>query len=40
VVSDAWPMQNAALYTLLWLVIITAIFAPLSVRQYKRSTLR
>jgi ABC-2 type transport system permease protein len=39
-VSEAWSMQNPALYTLLWVVIITAIFAPLSVRQYKRSTLR
>lgn len=33
----AWPLQNATLYVLIWVVIIIAIFAPLSVRQYKRS---
>ena len=38
--SDAWPMQNPALYTLAWTVLIVAVFAPLSVRQYRRSTLR
>ncbi len=38
--SDAWPMQNPAVYTLLWVVVILAIFVPLSIRQYKRSTLK
>lgn len=33
----AWPLQNPVLYTLIWVVIIIAIFAPLSVRQYKRA---
>ena len=37
---DAWPMQNPVLYTLLWSAAIVAIFAPLSVRQYKRSASR
>jgi len=37
---DAWPMQNPELYTLLWTVIITAVFAPLAVRQYKKAVLR
>jgi len=36
----AWPMQNPVLYTLIWVVIIIAIFAPLSVRQYKRAARR
>ncbi len=33
----AWPLQNAVLYTLIWGVIIIAIFAPLAVRRYKRA---
>jgi len=36
----AWPLQNPVLYTLIWAVIIIAIFAPLSVRQYKRAARR
>ncbi len=36
----AWPLQNPVLYTLIWVVIIIAIFAPLSVRQYKRAARR
>jgi ABC-2 type transport system permease protein len=32
-----WPLQNPVLYTLIWVVVIVAIFAPLSVRLYKRS---
>jgi ABC transporter DrrB family efflux protein len=35
-----WPMQNPILYTLIWVVIIIAVFAPLSVRQYKRANRR
>jgi ABC-2 type transport system permease protein len=30
-----WPLQNSVLYTLAWVVVIIAIFAPLSVRRYK-----
>ena len=33
--SEAWPMQNAALYTLIWVVIWD--LRALSVRLYKRS---
>ncbi len=33
----SWPLQNPVLYTLIWVVIIIAVFAPLSVRQYKRA---
>jgi len=36
----AWPLQNPVLYTLIWVMIILAIFAPLSVRQYKRAARR
>ena len=36
----AWSLQNPVLYTLIWVVIIIAIFAPLSVRQYKRAARR
>ena len=32
-----WPLQNAALYTLIWVVVLIAIFAPLATRQYKRA---
>jgi ABC-2 type transport system permease protein len=34
----AWPLENAALYTLIWVVLIIAVFAPLAVRQYKRTS--
>ncbi len=30
----AWPMRNSVVYTLVWVVIIVAVFAPLSVRRY------
>ncbi|WP_193607673.1 ABC transporter permease [Nocardioides lijunqiniae] len=39
-VSDAWSMQHPALYTLLWVVLILAVFVPLSVRQYQLSSSR
>jgi ABC-2 type transport system permease protein len=39
-VPDSWGIQNPVAYTLLWVVIILAIFVPLSVRQYKRAALR
>lgn len=35
--TDAWSMQHPALYTLLWVVAILAVFVPLSVRQYRTS---
>jgi ABC transporter DrrB family efflux protein len=34
---SAWPLRNPVVYTLLWVVIIIAVFAPLSVRQYQRA---
>jgi ABC-2 type transport system permease protein len=38
--SDAWSMQHAALYTVLWAVVFLAVFVPLSVRQYRRAASR
>jgi len=37
-VPDSWAMQNPVVYSLLWSAAIVAIFAPLAVRQYRRST--
>jgi ABC transporter DrrB family efflux protein len=37
---EAWSLQNPVLYTLLWVVLILAVFVPLSVRQYKRAGTR
>lgn len=36
----AWSLQNPELYTLLWVIIIVAVFAPLSVRRYNRASRR
>lgn len=37
---DVWSLQHPVLYTLGWVVLLLAIFVPLSVRQYKRATSR
>jgi ABC-2 type transport system permease protein len=37
---DVWPLQNPVAYSLIWVVIILAIFIPLSVRQYKKAATR
>jgi len=37
---DVWSLQHPVLYTLLWVVIILAVFVPLAVRQYKRAASR
>jgi ABC-2 type transport system permease protein len=39
-VSDVWSLQHPALYTLLWVVVILAVFVPLSVRVYRRTASR
>jgi ABC-type multidrug transport system permease subunit len=36
----AWPLQNAALYTLMWVALTIAVFAPLAVRRYKNAGAR
>jgi ABC transporter DrrB family efflux protein len=33
----SWPLQNPVIYSLIWVVIIIAIFAPLSVSRYTRT---
>ncbi|WP_134768247.1 ABC transporter permease [Nocardioides sp. 1609] len=38
--SDAFSMQHPVVYTLIWSAIIVAVFVPLSVRQFKRTTSR
>jgi ABC-type multidrug transport system permease subunit len=35
-----WPLQNPVVYTLIWIVVIIAVFAPLSVRRYKKARLK
>ena len=36
----AWPLQNPVLYTLIWALLILAVFVPLANAQYRRSTSR
>jgi len=36
----AWPLQNAVLFTLLWVGLIIAVFAPLAVRKYRHASTR
>ena len=33
----AWSLEHPELYTLAWIVIITAVFAPLSIRRYVKT---
>ncbi|WP_432494058.1 MULTISPECIES: ABC transporter permease [Kineococcus] len=35
-----WSLQNSELYTLLWIVLILAVFVPLATRQYRRAAAR
>jgi len=37
---DVWSMQHPVLYTLIWVVLILAVFIPLSIRQYRRAASR
>jgi ABC-type multidrug transport system permease subunit len=39
-VPDVWSLQHPALYTLLWTVVVLAVFVPLSVRAYLRTATR
>lgn len=34
---EVWSLQHPVLYTLIWVVIIVAVFVPLSVRAYQRA---
>jgi len=35
-----WPLQHSVGYSLIWVVLIIAIFAPLSVNRYRRMTTK
>ena len=35
--STAWPIENPIAASLIWMVVILAIFVPLSIRQYKKA---
>jgi ABC-2 type transport system permease protein len=37
---DPWSLANPIAYTLIWVVIILAVFVPLSVREYNRAAHR
>jgi ABC-2 type transport system permease protein len=35
--GDAWPLQHPILATIAWSLLLTAVFAPLAVRRYRRT---
>ena len=35
-----WPLEHPELYTLIWTVLILAVFIPLANRQYRKATSR
>lgn len=37
---QVWSLANPVAYTVMWIVIILAVFVPLSVREYNRAALR
>ncbi len=37
-VPEVWSMQNPTAYTLIWVVILVAVFAPLSIARYRRTS--
>ena len=37
---DAWALANPILYTLLWVIVVVGIFAPLATRRYQRANRR
>jgi ABC-2 type transport system permease protein len=39
-VSDAWPLQHPVLATLLWAVVILAVFVPLGTWRYQKAVSR
>lgn len=38
--STVWPIENPIAASILWMVVILAIFVPLSIRQYKKAAAR
>jgi ABC transporter DrrB family efflux protein len=39
-VASAWSLQHPAVYVLLWVAVLLAVFVPLSVRTYQRTATR
>jgi ABC-2 type transport system permease protein len=39
-VPDAWSLQHPVLYTLIWFVVLLAVFVPLATRLYRRAASR
>jgi ABC-2 type transport system permease protein len=37
---DYWSLRHPVIYTLAWIVLLIAVFVPLSARQYKKATSR
>ena len=37
---EVWPLQNAILYTLVWIAVILVVFVPLATRKYKSATTK
>jgi ABC transporter DrrB family efflux protein len=37
---DVWSLQNPEVYTLIWVAVLIAVFAPISVRLYKKASSR
>jgi ABC-2 type transport system permease protein len=37
---DAWPLQNPQLVSVVWIVVILAIFIPLAINRYKKAAAR
>ncbi len=37
---EAWPLQNAMLYSLLWAMVLIVVFAPIATRLYQRAGSR
>ncbi|MDP9227148.1 MAG: ABC transporter permease, partial [Actinomycetota bacterium] len=37
---NVWSLHNPVAYTLIWVVLILAVFIPLSVRQYNKAAVR
>jgi ABC-2 type transport system permease protein len=38
--SDVWSMRHPVITTLIWVVVLLAVFVPLSLRQFKRAVSR
>jgi len=38
--ADYWSLQHPVWYTLIWIVVLLAIFVPVSARQYRRAASR